>query len=164
MKHPGGNNILVRWSRLDLGNQTWVCKVDVVRVAGDCEYLPPPVMHTHTHPNRLRKGTMPVNARLEDRYVGEGTHETRRHAPTAGSTTTFFKPRKKQILCSGGSPTALTRCTVRLMRATRRKKHTQVRTVTRVHYRASGYDAGAFQVNWLFVRRILHTDWMLSSA
>ena len=47
-----------------------------------------------------------MNARLKGGFVNEGTHETRRYAPTAGSTTTFFNPRKKQILPSGGSPTA----------------------------------------------------------
>jgi hypothetical protein len=76
------------------------------------------------------------------------------YAPTAGRTTTFFRPRKKHFLPSGGFPTAKTRCTTTPVsyNGVKRRANTHGHTVTGVDHRASGNETCALEIYGFFVR------------
>src|SRR6267154_6440752 len=86
---------------------------------------------------------------------------SRVYTPTAGKTTTFFRPRKKQILSSGGFPTALTRCTTTQARLLGIKGRTDadIRTIAGMDHWTPREDASALHINGIFVWRLLHTGY-----
>jgi hypothetical protein len=92
----------------DFGSRCRRCRWKIVSACKD-QFLnaypsrSPPAKHdaNERSPRNLRE-----NIHLYQMPVG-----LRVYTPTAGKTTTFFRPLKKQILSSGGFPTAVTRCT-----------------------------------------------------